>query len=416
MFRRLTACAVVILSVTPRLSHGSGYEFEGVGARQVARCGAAVADSDDWTSIYWNAANIAPSVKKNGPEVGVEIFGGQAFGKDSNSLSSLPGVGAVFSKDKLDSHFILGAVGALFPMGEKAGIGIGVYTPLLQGADFSDTSATTGQSVDFEGSAGIITTALGVGYQLSRSFSIGAGVNLLYGKLKSDITVTNFLLAGNTATSNRDADGLGLEGVLGLRYDPNAALSFGASYRSGSDVSLKGDERVNNSSIFLPSEQSGIRYVLRHPPTAAVGAAYRPNQRWTHSFDVNRTFWNRFSSAVRYDQPGTLQVNGANTFDWDDTWKLRLGTKFQAGEKNQWLAGYAYDEPALDAGSVDFATTVDVYMSRFSIGWAHQWNARHETVLGILAGTGEREANGVHYRLSGWQLMIESRWTPKKQV
>lgn len=402
------------LSVLPAFVFGSGYEFEGVGARQVARCGAVIADSDDWTSLYWNAANAVRATGKNGPEAGFEVFGGQAFGKDSNSLSKLPGVGAVFAKDKLDSHFILGALGMLLPVGERLALGFGVYTPLLQGADFSDTSATTNQTLDFEGSAGIITTALIASYKVTSNVSVGAGANLLFGKLKSDVKVTNIFLAGNTSTSDRDAEGVGLEGVIGVRYDPTPMVSLGAVYRSGSDVSLHGSEKIENTSPFLPDENSDFRYVLRHPPTAGVGVAYRARPPLVLSFDVNRTFWGRFTNATRYDRPGALQVNSANSFDWRNTWKLRWGVAYQASEKTQWQFGYAFDQPALDENSVDFSTTVDVYMNRFSTGVSRRWNPRHETSMGILGGYGERSEGNVRYRLSGWQVMLEHRWTPKR--
>jgi hypothetical protein len=87
---------------------GSGYEFEGIGAREVSRGGAAIADSPNWTAIYWNPANIQKSAERDESNGGIEIFAGQAHAKDGNSLSSLP-VGAIFTKDNLDSGFVLGA-------------------------------------------------------------------------------------------------------------------------------------------------------------------------------------------------------------------------------------------------------------------------------------------------------------------
>lgn len=406
----LMACFVLI----QRDARGAGYEFEGVGARQVSRGGAAIADSDDWTSIYWNPGNIVRSAHRAGREVGVEIFGGEVFGHDSDSLSKL--LGSLFEKDDMHSNFILGAIGAIFPLGEKGGLGMGFYTPLLQGADFKAVSAASpNTSLDLHNSATILTWTLSGSYEINPQFSFGVGANLLYGRLTSDIDIRNYSFSGDHLTNNLKGSGLNLEGIFGIRYDPLEKISLGVVYRTGSDVPIKGDASADYS--FAPlsisvMDRSRFKYDLRHPPTWGIGSAYRPNSRVTWTLDYDRTLWNRFKSNVAYDNPGTFLPNAGNSFDWNDSWKLRFGAKVKLSDKNELIAGYAYEVPALDERSLDLSTTVDVYMNRVSAGWSHQWSPKIETTLGVLAAYGERAVGQINYRLSGYQVMLETRFTP----
>jgi len=48
------------------------------------------------------------------------------------------------------------------------------------------------------------------------------------------------------------------------------------------------------------------------------------------------------------------------------------------------MAGVAYDQPALDAGSIDLSTTIDVNMCRLSGGVAHRWKENFETIVGAV--------------------------------
>ncbi len=403
--RLLPVALAALLAKSPFLppAHGAGYEFEGIGARQVSRAGAAIADSDDWTALYYNPGNIVRAVQDKKKEIGIELFGGVARGKDSNSLSSIPGVGPIFQKDKVTSPFVLGALGAALPVGERGGFGMGFYTPLLQGVDFDDTSPSTGARLDYEGSAAILITNLSGSYLVTPQFSLGAGLNLLYGRITNQTTlVTPF----DTLSSDLDGDGFALEGIFGLRYDPTPKWSLGAVYRTGGDVPIRGDATANSN--LLPDESSRFKYSLRHPPTTGVGAAYRPSDRLTLSLDFNQSYWHRFSSEIRYDKQGLLLSNLPNTFDWKNTWKLRFGTRYGLSEATDLLAGYSFDHPALDARSIDLSTTVDVPMHRFSFGGAHDWRPGLESSAGFIVGTGTRNEGGVDYRLSGWQAMFET--------
>lgn len=402
---RSTAAALTALLLAPR-AFASGYEFEGVGTRQVSRAGAATADSDDWTAGYWNPASL-PRAARGGREFGAEAFGGWAYARDSNSLSTLPGIGAIFKKDRQVSASALGALGLVTALGEDAAGGLIVYTPLGQGAQFKDVSPG-GTAVELNSYAGIVVINGSVGTKVSDTVSLGAGLGLLYGRIGTDTAFVNPpLLPGDSLTSHLSGEGWGVEGTLGARWDPVPAWTFAAVYRTGADVDISG--HATASSKFLGYEASDFRYSLRQPPTADFGTAWRPAPGWTFTADMHNTYWKRFTGMIHYSRPGSLITNSAETLHWRDTWKLRFGLKRELGEKTELFAGYSYDKPAVDQGSVDFATAVDVPMHRVSLGAARWLSKTLQVSLGGVGGYGERREGAVRYELTGFQVMGEGR-------
>jgi len=405
--------AAALLAATPaRICVGSGYEWGGLGARHLARGGAAVADSDDWTAVYWNPGNIVRAARRHGFEAGLEVFGGISAAKDTDSLSSLPGIGAIFNERYTSSPFILGALGIVFPLGERAAFATALYTPLGQGSDFHDTSVNAaGTILDQTGSAGIVTWGTAASIAILDNLSAGAGLNVLYGTIQDQTTLRNpppaWAAFGSPITSQKQGDGFGLEGIFGLRYDPHPRLSFGAGYRMGADIPIEGDAHA-----FSPNageEASPFKFSLRHPPTVDLGLAYRPSGDWTFTFDSHQTFWSRFSNETTYERPGNLLSNSANSFDWRHTWRLRAGAAYRLSPKTELLGGYTYDRHALDPGSVDMSTSIEANLHNISGGIARKFGKGFELILGGIGGTGKRSEGGVDYRFTGFQLMAEAR-------
>lgn len=403
------ALLAALLALQPALARASGYEFEGIGTRHVSRAGAATADAKDWSAIYWNPAGLASAPRS----VGAQVFGGWAFQRDSDSLSSLPGY--AFGRDRLSSSFVLGAAGAVVPVGESAALGLGVYTPLLQGLDFQETS-TSGAEVRYKGSATVLTTNLSLGVRLTETLLAGFGLDLLYGHVDN---TTRVIDPANPTVFSQPTDleggfsgnGYGLESVLGLLWTPHPRLTLGLTARSGAEVVIRGDahSKLTSSTLGpLYDEHSRFRYPVHHPPTLDTGLAWRASDAWTLTFDVHQTFWRCFTSAMTFDTAGTLLANTTNSYHWRDTWKARLGAAWKAGERTELLAGYSYDRFAVDAGAVDFATAVDVPMHRVSVGWNQRWTGAFSTVLGAIGGYGERKVGPKRYALSGVQLMAET--------
>lgn len=398
MLRRILLVLLALLSFGGQI-FAAGYEFEGIGLREVSRGGAAIASVDDWTAIYWNPARLIMNDK---PQLAGEFWGGWSNAYDGNSLVSL--LGQTFSKKTLNSTAYLGAWGAVLPLKDrKIAFGTGMYTPLLQGVKFEDVSLA-GTKVEVDSFGGIIVGNISLGMELSPSVSLGIGMNVVRGNTKSKIKMDNGF------SSYWNGNGLSNEGILGLNWKISPKLSGGAVYRSGAVIPI---ETQANAS-FGVEEKSDLRFNFVYPPTAGIGVSYQANPQWLLSLDLNRTWWKKFKSAIDFTQAGLLLQDRQNTFNWKDTSKLRLGSGFQWTEKTQLLLGYSFDQYAIDSGSIDFSTAIDVNMNRFSAGVNYLLTENVGLGLGLVYGQGKRTENysgqEVLYKLSGGQVMTEIQY------
>lgn len=385
----------------------SGYEFDGIGARAIARGGALIADAGDWTGIYWNPAGLAATGEK---QAGLELRAGRQYTKDGNSFN-VPGTD--FDKTRAAAGFVIGSMGTVIPLNEKSALGAGVYTPLLQGSDFKDTNPANliATSLDYKG--GVVTGVANVSYsrKLTDNLSGGLGVNAMYASLSSDSEIiwgaAMVPLNGMTQKNKSDAAGIGMEGTAGLTYRINDAWTAGAVARSGAKIVLHGEEKVYLNGAF--QQKSDFTMPVHHPATTGLGVAWRARKDLKVTCDVAQTWWKGYSSRLTYKDAGGLLNDKPNAYHWFNSVKVRLGVLKRLDKKTEVMAGYAFDTWAIDRKSVDFSTAIDVPMHRFSAAVTRTWSPV-EVTLGALAGSGRRTSNGVDYSVRGWYVMNEIKY------
>ncbi|MDA8130234.1 MAG: outer membrane protein transport protein [Elusimicrobia bacterium] len=408
----LSALAALACASAPVPAGASGYEFDGVGARAVARGGAVIADAPDWTAIYWNPANLA-DVK--GREAGLELKAGKSYMRDGNSFN-VSGTGGLFREKKMDSSFFFGSVGSAVPLDDNSALGVGVYMPLLQGSNFKDSNPVSPvfSSIDYEGSAAIAEANVSYARRLTDKLTGAAGLGLVYGQLKSDLTMDyTLILPGpivvgpDHLTRKLDGDGYGAEAVLGAKYAVSGSLSLGAVFRSGSKVKIEGS--ADGTSTNLGAQNTDFKFTLKQPPTSGIGAAWKYRKDLTLTLDLAQTWWRGFSNKTTYKVQGNIFTDQGNTFDWKNSFKYRAGVLWNYSDSTDFMAGYAYDTPAIDAGSLDLSTAIDVPMHRLSAAASRRWGGLEGT-LGGLFGYNSRNAGGVNYRLGGWYLIGELKY------
>lgn len=407
----LAAC--FFLGSAPAQVSASGYEFDGIGARAVARGGAVIADATDWTAIYWNPANLPGAAR----QAGLELRAGNMISHDGNSFNSpvaqipIPGLSAdKFSKTRNSPSFVLGSAGGVVPLNPRSAIGFGVYVPIMQGVKFKDTD-NLGKYNKFkaDGYAALAVTNVSYASQFADKFSAGAGLDVIYAKLKSK-TVSDFasnplISAPDVVESKLDGHGVGLEGVFGLKYKQNDELAYGLVFRTGSKFDIKGDASFH-SAAGIPAESSDFTLHFKHPPTSGAGAAWKAKRNLTLTGDITQTWWKGFSNKTSYDTPGQILADTGNTYKWVNSVKFRAGALWNYDERTDFMFGYAFDTPAIDKNSLDFSTAIDVPMHRFSAAATRKYGA-FDWTLGALAGGGSRTAGGVHYSVKGWYVMSE---------
>lgn len=408
MGRKIRSGIFASCLLLPAAAAASGYEFDGIGARAIARGGAVVADQDDWAAVYWNPAGLAGAPER---QAGLEIRTGSMRSGDGNSFNVLGN--NPFDKEHVYSGFVIGSVGAVVPLGGDSALGAGAYTPLLQGSRFKDANPASLVAASLDYRSSVVAGVANVSYarRLTDRLSAGLGVNALYASLDSESLIAWGAgipgLGGMEQKNRSEASGYGVEGVAGAVYQVTDDLKAGAVVRSGGKIVLEGREKVYLNGAF--QEKSDLRYPVRHPATSALGAAWRARKDLKLTCDVAQTWWKGFSSRMTYDTPGALLADKPNAYHWFNSVKFRLGALKRLDGKTEIMGGYAFDTWAIDRKSVDFSTAIDVPMHRFSAAISRVWSPV-ETTLGALAGSGRRTSGGVDYSLGGWFVTGEVKY------
>ena len=79
------------------------------------------------------------------------------------------------------------------------------------------------------------------------------------------------------------------------------------------------------------------------PDTWSFGVAYKPTEKLTLEFDVDRFGWSSYDELDIDLTGSTLGDPAASPKDWEDCWAFRFGVQYSVTENLDLRAGYAYD-------------------------------------------------------------------------
>ncbi|MEW6617843.1 MAG: outer membrane protein transport protein [bacterium] len=414
-----------IMAAIPVL-HAGGYEFCGLGARAVSMGGAFIGLADDWTAIYWNPAGLATLHKrKAGISIGYPIIkftdkNSIANGTDGPFGFAYPTEPSRFNKEKVRGDDYLIGVGG-YQRNNNFTIGAGLYTPNAYAFEWEDRMKDASSNADIYGSyfnkLFILVSNISLSKKLLPELSIGTGLNLVYGSLeikakKEYSHPTLPALYNYIFDSNMRGNGMGVEGILGLLFEPGANIRIGGVYRSGSILSLAGSAEIQSpigTSTTPPPllisvvEKSDYTQKFVYPATLGMGIAYRINPKLTITGEWVRTYWVDMKEDVDFEiDPGTgtllLKDVEPKRSNWDNTDRLRIGLEFRANEQWALRIGAFSDPSPVPTKGVDFAKIIDVDKKYISLGVGYERDSWMCDIC-YLHNCDTETLNGVEY---GW--------------
>jgi long-chain fatty acid transport protein len=149
-----------------------------------------------------------------------------------------------------------------------------------------------------------------------------------------------------------DIKGWGFGATFGLMVKPADWISFGATYRTQSNISLSGDMEIENLNMLGLETTSGAKMSVPSPMWLAGGVALKPLPKLTLTLDAQYTNWGKLDElGIEFDDPEwqvALADEDSLLLNWKDQTQLRAGIEYDLGT----LAirgGYYYDPaPAPD--------------------------------------------------------------------
>ena len=431
-FTSFMSLALVMLSSLPATKvYASGVNMEGLGVRAMGMGSAFIGLADDASAVFWNPAGLS-QLKGSGYTVGVYSMTAAVDAKNgvSNNFGPDydPNKGDLFpafnvgEPDHFDDEdeFWLGAAtmpsflifknyGRYTLAGGVFGVG-GAYSSYND--KIYDPTHNAEIEADVFAVLGMFSVNGSIGYQVTEKLSVGFGVDMLVNIWRGDVHkdyVTNSPAGSPDAAWNYNYDaqirkwGYGFQGNFGMLYKFNEQWSVGATYRTGSNITLKGDTRVSlkGGGDFINgvnggnevNEKSGGHTDFEYGESWGVGVAYKPTKKLTFTYDYRENNWTDFNwpgSNAKFDDPGVILQNTDEDPGWNRAHGYSIGTEYLLNNKITLRAGYTNESSGVPSEFENPATITlgDIQIANVGMGIQYEtWKV--DVLVGTMwGGTG----------------------------
>lgn len=244
----------------------------------------------------------------------------------------------------------------IVPVNDKFAWGLNAYTNFGTKTEF-DSSYVAGE---YGGSTDVKSFNLGLAgsYRINQQWSVGAGLDLVYGSGKFSRAMTT----SGTKLVDIDADGWGLGFNLGTVYEMNENNRFGLAYHYSPELEADGD--VNYAGYTGASGSISDTLLMPLPDILELSGYHRiEDTKFAVHYSVQWIGWNSFDK-LEGKTSGTI-----NTYEWQNGMHYSLGGTYYLNEDWTIRAGYMYDTSAQD--EVTSISVPDSDRQWFSTGFTY---------------------------------------------
>ncbi len=355
-------CALfaVVLAVSPVFA--GGFSIYEQGGRAMGLAGAFAARADDASAMFYNPAGIAFLD-------GTHFYGGVTLILPTAKFAGItpyPGFGV--QEETKDRVFTPPTFFITHRLGQKLGIGFGVYVPYGLGVEWDKRDEFTGRYISQNAELQSFYFAPEVAYQLTDKLAIAGGAQFVYSTVKLERALSQPFNGAvlDVATLELTGDNGGSFAFdFSAMYKATDKLQFGGVYRSKVTNDYTGDADFTQVSTGdatldaiiaagLPANSSGENLIgvatkIKFPWQAAAGVMFRATDKLILEFDLTRFGWSQFDelpfdfAAEEADGDVNTPENSIVVEDYDDVNQYRFGAEYLASPKLSLRAGYLYD-------------------------------------------------------------------------
>lgn len=243
-------------------------------------------------------------------------------------------------------------------------LGAAIYGNFGLGMDFGTEWA--GERYIQEATTIGITFAPTMAYRINSHWSIGVGLNLMYGYFKTESGVTT----NNSSTLEIEDSQLGIGGNFGVLYELNENTRFGLQYTTPISLDFEDEPTIKGASLGVSPT---LELDMTVPQTVMLSGFHQLNPCWAVMGNLG---WQDWSSFGRIDT-----VIKGNSFediliverDYDDTFHIAIGAQYRPEKYHEFSGGLAYDSSNVDDQNRSFTNPVgDQY--RLGLGYRYFYN------------------------------------------
>jgi len=324
---------VSVFSLTALQVNAAGFQLNVQSATGLGRAFAGDAViADNASAMARNTATMA-LFDKTSMSMGLNFLESDINIKDATYVGPTAPTGTSSNYDDAGGISIAPNLHVIFPLNEKVAVGFDIYSNFGTVTDFDDSfvGSEYGGKTDVKS----LNLGLAVAYRLSKQWSIGAGLDIIYGtgELKRELNTG----AGKLTALDVDAAGFGLGFNLGTVFELNENNRFGLSYHYSPELKAKGDITYNGVTVKDDTLYMGL------PDMAEFSGYHRiKNSSYAIHYSVQWIGWSSF------DTLDTKAFGTVNDYQWKDTVHLSVGGTYYLNEVWTLRAGYMYDVSAQD--------------------------------------------------------------------
>lgn len=397
IMRKLTlSCAALALLGTAGLASNSaqaaGFYIQEQSSYHLGMAFAgAAADPVDASTIYYNPAGMS-HLDRSQVQVGTHLLIPSAKIKDTgSSATTIAGFNGTLNGADGSNPYDPEAVPnvyAAYPVSEDNAwwVGFGLTAPFGLSNEYNDDFF--GRYDSTQSSLKVIDFAPTVSWKMNDQWSFGAGFNVQYADAHLENALPNTLAGAASAGPTPSTDGyqdlsgdnVAVSYNIGALWTPNDDWRIGAHYRHGVAHDLEG--RVVT---VLPAALGGTKSTvtgsaeLDLPAIATLAGAYEVNDKLTVQGHLIWFGWSSFD-----DIPVSTAIGDSSTAqNYNDTYAVAIGLKYQLDD--QWVlkAGYQFDETPTEDGFRS-TRTPDGDRNWYALGVTYKLN---ESMSFDLSGT-----------------------------
>ena len=379
----------------------------GLGSYAKSMGGAGTALSKDFSSIYYNPANLAFCQNTKTSISYFHLDYGLGVDVDASDVEL----------EALDSRDVF-SVGICVPLPFDLAFGFHFSMNLQQSMVISQQSIDSIPRYSLYGKwLDGISIMFGFAYRIFDNLSVGGGLSIL---ANSDLLVDNDIPVA-TAETVRDRWVWKLKPTaavyLGVQYEPTHWLALGFSYRSALYHKLDCDTQTQ---IEIMGVQMDFDMLLQSvawysPQQAALGWVITPASGWTVAFDLTWYDWSEYPGPFIYATPDpdssispSVDFPERELVEFSDTVVPRLGVEYLHTNKLAFRLGYGlrFTPASVPAGR---ANVLDGDTHSFAVGLGYLWDLSQPT---DEASTGEK----IHAPQIGFDIHLCYYYMPDTEV
>lgn len=415
------------------VAFGSGFAIYEHGARAMGQAGAFVARASDPSAVWFNPAGMTQLPGTQFYAGGTAIIHSSTFYSEADGLTieSDDEVGLppnFYITQQLSDNIWIG-------VGFNAPFGLSKTWPLPTSTDplAYHTQYANLQLLFFSGALAV---------KVSDCFSIGAGVSYVSASVEwekySNIDALVWLLSAGAISDvddlyfKADVTGDAVSFFGGIQWKISPAVTFGATYHSGTDIDYTGDITMQEPTTpsaainaylasFFPDspDQSGTAN-LPFADNIMGGFAFKLSESLDMEIDLYYTLWSKYEALTLDFDVNTLTVaDQVIEKNWEDTMCVRLGGEYHASQDLDIRFGMMYDQspvpdetldPMLpDADRFGVCAGIGYHKNGFTVDFAYmllflsERTPENNTVLSAL-GLSEQNYEAVQAHLIGLNI------------